>query len=70
MFKIVFIAASFLCTTLSFAQEVRSFSIEEAKAYALENHLTVRNADNDIEIARKKIVETRGIGLPRFCFKR
>ena len=65
MFKIVFIAASFLCTTLSFAQEVRSFSIEEAKAYALENHLTVRNADNDIEIARKKIVETRGIGLPQ-----
>ncbi len=65
MFKIVFIAASFLFTTLSLAQEVRSFSIEEAKAYALENHLTVRNADNDIEIARKKIVETRGIGLPQ-----
>ncbi len=49
----------------SFAQETRSFSLEEAKSFALENHLTILNSQHDIEIARQQIVETRGIGLPQ-----
>ena len=65
MYKLILIATGLFLSTTIIAQEVRSFSIEEAKAYALENHLTVKNANNDIEIARKKIIETRGIGLPQ-----
>ncbi len=43
----------------------QNFSLEEAKSYALENNLSVTQALNDIEIARLKIVETRGVGLPQ-----
>ena len=49
----------------SISQETRSFSMEEAKSFALENHLAILNSQNDIEIARQRIVETRGIGLPQ-----
>jgi len=43
----------------------QSFTLEEAKAYALENNISVTEANNAIEIARLKIVETRGMGLPQ-----
>ena len=65
MYKLIIIATGLFLSTAAIAQEVQSFTIEEAKAYALENHLSVQNANNDIEIARKKIVETRGMGLPQ-----
>ena len=65
MYKLALVTISLFLASSIIAQEVRSFTIEEAKAYALENNLSVHNANNDIEIARKKIVETRGIGLPQ-----
>lgn len=43
----------------------QTFSLEEAKAYALSKNLSVTEANNAIEIARLKIVETRGMGLPQ-----
>lgn len=49
----------------SYAQETNSFSLEEAKAFALENHIAILNSQNDIEIARQQIIETRGMGLPQ-----
>lgn len=49
----------------SMAQEVKSFSLEEAKSFALENNISVLNSQHDIEIARQQIVETRGMGLPQ-----
>ncbi len=52
-------------TSLSDAQV---FSIEEAKIYALDNNLSVAEANNAIEIARLKITETRGMGLPQVDF--
>ncbi|HIP32093.1 MAG TPA: TolC family protein [Crocinitomicaceae bacterium] len=56
----------FTCTiSLSYSQ---NFSIEEAKAYALDNNLSVAEANNAIEIARLKIIETRGMGLPQVDF--
>lgn len=51
-----------LLTAIVYGQE---FSLEDAKAYALENNLTATEADNAMEIARLKIIETRGIGLPQ-----
>ena len=43
----------------------QEFTIEEAKAYAMDNNLSIVEANNAIEIARLKIVETRGMGLPQ-----
>ena len=47
----------------SWAQE--SFSLADAKAYALENNLTIRNAMNDVENTRQRYIEIRGMGLPQ-----
>lgn len=47
------------------AQETKSFSLEEAKSFALENNISILNSQNDIEIARQQIIETRGMGLPQ-----
>tara|TARA_B110000285_G_scaffold79673_1_gene91983 strand:+ start:1034 stop:2377 length:1344 start_codon:yes stop_codon:yes gene_type:complete len=46
----------------------QNYSLEDAKAYAIENNLSVKQAENAIEIARLKIVETRGLGLPQVEF--
>lgn len=45
------------------AQE--SFSLAQAKQYALENHLRIANAEYDTENAIMRKNETRGIGLPQ-----
>lgn len=46
----------------------QNYSLEEAKAYAIENNLSAKQAENAIEIARLKMVETRGMGLPQVEF--
>lgn len=40
-------------------------SLQEAVNYALENNYTVRNADLDIEAAKKEVWKTTAIGLPQ-----
>lgn len=50
---------------ISNAQEVRSFTLEEAQQYAIENNYDVRNASTDVEIARKRVKENLAIGLPQ-----
>jgi len=62
-----------ICLTLIFAQylnaqEPKSFSLEEAKAYAMEHHYSIINADNEVLIARQKVSETIGMGLPQVDF--
>jgi outer membrane protein len=42
-----------------------AFTLEEAKAFALENNNTVKNARLDVEAAEKKVWETTAIGLPQ-----
>ena len=57
--------------TLSFnsiAQVKKSFSLDEAKVYAIENNPTAKNAALDSEIAVQKKNETRAIGLPQVSF--
>ena len=46
-------------------QEVMTFSLEEAQAYAVENNYDIQNATTEIEIALKKVKETTAIGLPQ-----
>ncbi len=50
---------------LAHSQDQTAFTLEKAIEFALENNHDVRNAQTDIEIARKKIQETTAIGLPQ-----
>lgn len=53
-----------LCVA-TMAQEKTSFSLFEAQEYALENAEKIKNAQFDLDIAEKKVIETRAIGLPQ-----
>lgn len=44
---------------------VYSFSLEQAVSYAVQHQATVRNAALDHEIARQKVKELIGVGLPQ-----
>lgn len=45
-----------------------SFSLVDAKLYALEHNLSIKNAENDNEAARQRYIEVRGMGLPQIDF--
>ncbi|NVK64525.1 MAG: TolC family protein [Flavobacteriales bacterium] len=42
-----------------------SFSLVDAKLYALEHNLSVKNAEHDNESAHQQYIEVRGMGLPQ-----
>lgn len=42
-----------------------AMTLQQAIEYALKNGYSVQNASSDIEIARKKVTELRGIGIPQ-----
>ncbi len=62
--KIIGIGLGMASLTPVYAQS-QAFTLEEAKAYALEHHLDIVNAQRNIDIAQQQIVETRGMGLPQ-----
>ena len=62
--KISAVALSLIVSSLSFGQ-TQLFTLEEAKAHALDNHLEILNSQRNIDIAQQQIVETTGIGLPQ-----
>lgn len=49
---------------LSQQDTVLTLSLQQAKEYALENNLKLKNSRLDVESARKKIWETTAMGLP------
>ena len=53
------------CFGLSLSLTAQTFSLQEAKAYALENSDKIKNANLDLDIANEKVKETRAIGLPQ-----
>ena len=55
-----------LFTTSGWAQT--SFNLVDAKLYALENNLSVKNAEHDNEFAHQRYIEIRGMGLPKLDF--
>lgn len=65
MKKIVMALSLLFIGNIVFAQETTSFSLEEAKKYALENNFNNQKSKLDIKIAKKKIAETRAMGLPQ-----
>ncbi|HMP98930.1 MAG TPA: TolC family protein [Cyclobacteriaceae bacterium] len=60
-----FTTALVLLAIYAQAQSVRSISLDEAKAYALENSPLYKNAVLDERIAAARVKETVGIGLPQ-----
>ena len=52
-----------------FAQNENSFNLKQAQDYALTNNYQKVNAEKDVLIAKKKVMETTGIGLPRVDFE-
>jgi outer membrane protein TolC len=60
-FKVQLLLVTLVCSS-AFSQK---FSLFEAQNYALDNAEQLKNAAIDVEIAQKKIVETRAIGLPQ-----
>ncbi len=48
----------------TFAQE-KSFSLAQAREYALNNNLELKNAKLGVDYAKKQVLETTGIGLPQ-----
>ena len=68
--EIMFIALLFLAFTIVSAQNVKkdsimSFSLKAAQDYALQNSPLVKNANLDVESAKKKIWEATSLGLPQ-----
>jgi len=61
---IVFV--SLLITSIVFSQDQpRSFTLQEAIDYALENNRAVKNASRDIDAAKQRKWETTATGLPQ-----
>ncbi|NBC83241.1 MAG: TolC family protein [Bacteroidetes bacterium] len=52
-----------------FAQDSLRFTLEQAQAYALENGVNARNAELDIEAAKKSVWEATATGLPQISGK-
>lgn len=67
-YKGIFVVSFLLIFGKSFAQvseEKTSFTIEEAREYAIQNNEKVLNSILDYEKAKKKVWETTAIGLPQ-----
>ncbi|RPD95815.1 TolC family protein [Aureibaculum marinum] len=66
MYKLQIIIVCLLFSISGFSQEVpSSFSLQEAINFALKNNRAVKNANLDIEAAKKQKWETTAIGLPQ-----
>src|SRR3989338_3463441 len=62
--KSIFIGLCTVSVGTATAQN-QAYTLEDAKAYALEHHLDIVNAQRNVDIAQQQIVETRGMGLPQ-----
>ncbi|MDB0037894.1 TolC family protein [bacterium] len=63
MNKSIILGAFAMLATSGWAQT--SFSLVDAKLYALDNNLSVKNAEQDNEYAHQRYIEIRGMGLPQ-----
>lgn len=66
MNKLLLLGVFAMAATSGWAQN--SFSLIDAKTYALDNNLSVKNAENDNEFAHQRYIEIRGMGLPKIDF--
>jgi len=59
------IVISIAANVMAQEEETFSFSLEECIEYALENSYEIKNATLDVQIAKRQVQETVGIGLPQ-----
>jgi len=62
---LTFVALTFATLTMGQTPQGKTFTLEQAVQYALENAPAVKNAVLDERIADARVKETRGIGLPQ-----
>ena len=63
---LIFIFLVFVNPMLLLSQESENaFTLKQAQEYALKNNYQIKNAQLDIDIAKKKVWETTAIGLPQ-----
>ena len=60
----LFFVAGYYSTVVA-QSETLEYTLEEAKSYAIKNSYMSINADKDVQIADKKVLETIGTGLPQ-----
>jgi len=60
-----FLIISTLLLSINLYSQPEQFSLVQAREYALKNSPLIKNADIDIDIAKKKIWETTAMGLPQ-----
>lgn len=68
MLKIKSVLLLFLAVFTSLAgeaQETKTFTLQQALDYAMENNYDLMKSEKDIEIAKQRVKETTGIGLPQ-----
>lgn len=59
------IAGLFLVIASSSLAQTESFTLDAAKSYSIDHHISIKNSQLDVEVAQKQIVEIRGMGLPQ-----
>jgi outer membrane protein len=64
-FATIVVLSVLLTITHTNAQESYSFTIQEAVTYALKNQANVKNAELDTQVAKAKVNELIGLGLPQ-----
>ncbi len=63
--KIPLMVFLFLLNAVLMAQQVRTFSLNEAIEFAMQNNYTLINAEKDVESAKYRVKESTSIGLPQ-----
>lgn len=63
--RLLIVAGLMLTISALQAQDMMDLSLEQACKYAQDNSPTIKNAQVDVEIAKKKIWETTAMGLPQ-----
>jgi len=64
--RLIILALGYVVLTSNLlAQTEQAFTLKQAQEYALKNNYQRISAEKDVLIAKKKVMETTGIGLPR-----
>ena len=64
MKKTIILALLLVWMNQSWAQNIPTFSLEDAVKYAVEHNLEIQNAQHNIEDAEQQIIERRAFGFP------
>ncbi len=62
---LLLLASSLFALVIQAQEKALSFTLEEATQFAIENSYVLRNTNQDIRIAQKKVWETISTGLPQ-----